>query len=132
MEPPLLPRTTSPRPSGRIALPADSPIPIPGPMPPPIFSQGYPLARPPFPNIYSSFGFNPRPEPSSIKPTSTSALGFPPGNSKTTELAYQESAIPHNIQNLTLSGQRKENAITTMILQHQTASKILMRPSLQP
>ena len=87
MEPPLLPRTTSPRPSGRIALPADSPIPIPGPMPPPIFSQGYPLARPPFPNIYSSFGFNPRPEPSSIKPTSTSALGFPPGNSKTTELA---------------------------------------------
>lgn len=87
MEPPLVvaPRSTSPRPSGRIAMPADSPLP-PNQMPPPIFtSQGYP--RPPFPNIYSSFGFN-RPESSSVKPTSTSALTFPPANnSKTTDLA---------------------------------------------
>lgn len=84
MEPPLVPRTTSPRPSGRIAMPADSPLP-PSQMPPPIFtSQGYP--RPPFPSIYQSFGFN-RPESSSVKPTSTSALSFPPGSSKTTELA---------------------------------------------
>ena len=79
-----LPRPTSPRPSGRIAMPADSPLQA-GPMPPPIFSSpGYP--RPPaFPNIYSSFGFN-RPEQTSVKPTSTSALGFSPGTSKTTEL----------------------------------------------
>ena len=79
-----LPRPTSPRPSGRIAMPADSPLQA-GPMPPPIFgSPGYP--RPPaFPNIYSSFGFN-RPEQTSVKPTSTSALGFSPGTSKTTEL----------------------------------------------
>lgn len=85
MEPPQQ-RSTSPRPSGRIAVPADSPLP-PNQMPPPIFTSqgGYP--RPPFPSIYQSFGFN-RPEPSSAKPTSTSALTFPPANnSKTTDLA---------------------------------------------
>ena len=75
------PRPTSPRPSGRIAMPADSPIPQ-GQMPPPIFNSqtGYP--RPPFPNIFNRW------EPSSVKPTSssTSALSFPPGTSKTTEL----------------------------------------------
>jgi len=74
------PRPTSPRPSGRIAMPADSPIP-PSQMPPPIFTSqtGYP--RPPFPNIFNRW------EPSSVKPTSsTSALSFPPGTSKTTEL----------------------------------------------
>lgn len=77
-------RANSPRPSGRIAMPADSPLP-PSQMPPPIFtSQGYP--RPPFPSIYQNFGFN-RPESTSVKPTSTSALSFPPGTSKTTELA---------------------------------------------
>merc|ERR1712088_1117408 len=49
------PRPTSPRPSGRIAMPADSPI----------------------PNIFNRW------EPSSVKPTSssTSALSFPPGTS---------------------------------------------------
>ena len=61
-------------------MPADSPIP-PSQMPPPIFTSqtGYP--RPPFPNIFNRW------EPSSVKPTSsTSALSFPPGTSKTTEL----------------------------------------------
>ena len=85
MEPPLVRAPTSPRPSGRIAMPADSALPV-TQMPPPNFSQlGYPRA--PFPNIYSSFGFN-RPESTSVKPTSTSALSFPQGQPpKTTELA---------------------------------------------
>jgi len=79
MEQPLGPRPTSPRPSGRIAMPADSPIP-PNQMPPPIFpSHGYP--RNPLTTMYQSFGFT-RPESSSMKPTSTSALSFPSGSRK--------------------------------------------------
>jgi len=79
MKQPIGPRTTSPRPSGRIAMPADSPIP-PNQMPPPIFpSHGYP--RNPLTTMYQSFGFT-RPESSSMKPTSTSALSFPSGSRK--------------------------------------------------
>lgn len=85
MKQPLGPRPTSPRPSGRIAMPADSPIP-PNQMPPPIFpSHGYPrnslTTMASIPNLYQSFGFT-RPESSSMKPTSTSALSFPPGSRK--------------------------------------------------
>jgi len=85
MKQPIGPRTTSPRPSGRIAMPADSPIP-PNQMPPPIFSShGYPrnslTTMSSIPNLYQSFGFT-RPESSSMKPTSTSALSFPPGSRK--------------------------------------------------
>ena len=85
MKQPLGPRSTSPRPSGRIAMPADSPIP-PNQMPPPIFpSHGYPrnslTTMASIPNLYQSFGFT-RPESSSMKPTSTSALSFPPGSRK--------------------------------------------------
>jgi len=82
---PLGPRPTSPRPSGRIAMPADSPIP-PSQMPPPIFSShGYPrnslTTMSSIPNLYQSFGFT-RPESSTMKPTSTSALSFPAGSRK--------------------------------------------------
>lgn len=80
-------RTTSPRPiTGRIAMPSEPVLP-PSQMPPPIFPTQPAYPRPPFPNIYSSFGFN-RPEHTSAKPTSTSSLGaFPPlGPPKTTEL----------------------------------------------
>jgi len=82
---PLGPRSTSPRPSGRIAMPADSPIP-PNQMPPPIFSShGYPrnslTTMASIPNLYQNFGFT-RPESSSMKPTSTSALSFPSGSRK--------------------------------------------------
>jgi len=85
MKQPLGPRSTSPRPSGRIAMPADSPIP-PNQMPPPIFSsRGYPhnslTTMSSIPNLYQSFGFT-RPESSSMKPTSTSALSFPSGSRK--------------------------------------------------
>jgi len=81
MEQPIGPRATSPRPSGRIAMPADSPIPPPNQMPPPIFpSHNYPrnplTTMASIPNLYQSFGFT-RPESSSMKPTSTSALSFP-------------------------------------------------------
>merc|ERR1711892_4729 len=66
-------------------MPADSPIP-PNQMPPPIFSShGYPrnslTTMSSIPNLYQSFGFT-RPESSSMKPTSTSALSFPPGSRK--------------------------------------------------
>jgi len=76
LEPPLGPRSTSPKPSGRIAMP-DSQLP-PSSMPPPIFPNHY--NRDPSNLLYQRFGFN-RPESSSMKPTSTSALSFTGGNS---------------------------------------------------
>jgi len=78
-------RSTSPRPSGRIAVPADSPIQA--SMGPPMFSStgGPAYPRPPFPGIYNTFGFGAtRAESSSAKPTSSTSIpGFLPGSSKT-------------------------------------------------
>ena len=70
----LGPRSTSPSPSGRIK--ADSQLA--GSMPPPIFSSHY---RSEHSLLYQRFPF-PRAESSSLKPTSTSSLGFPAGGRK--------------------------------------------------
>ena len=75
----LGPRSTSPSPSGRIK--ADSQLA--GSMPPPIFSTHY---RGEHSLLYQRFPF-PRAETTSLKPTSTSSLGFPPGGRKAAELA---------------------------------------------
>lgn len=77
---PLGPRATSPKPSGRIAAAMPDSQLAPSSMPPPaIFSAPY--SRPDPSNLlYQRFGFN-RPESSTMKPSSTSALSFPgPGN----------------------------------------------------
>lgn len=74
----LGPRPTSPSPSGRIK--ADSQLA--GSMPPPIFSSHY---RGEHSLLYQRFPF-PRAETTSLKPTSTSSLGFPAGGRKAAEL----------------------------------------------
>ena len=71
----LGPRSTSPTPSGR--LKADSQLA--GSMPPPIFSSHYSREHS---LLYQRFPFN-RAESTSLKPTSTSTLGFPAGGRKT-------------------------------------------------
>jgi len=84
----------SPRPSGRIAMPADSPLSGGGQQmgPPNIFpGQGYP-GRHPLTSMSSmpsfglqSFGFRAGPDNvsgSGVKPTSTSTLNFPSGSTK--------------------------------------------------
>merc|ERR1719232_621444 len=118
IEPPLGPRSTSPKPSGRIAMP-DSQLPQ-NSMPPPFFPSPY------------RFGLH-RPESGGMKPSSTSATIFTgpmPGAGHVSRLTFRHLGHVTRAQDTTPNSVRegREKEKTT---NHQTGARSLTCPNLQ-